>query len=474
MEQELIRRKTKIVATIGPATSEPKMIASLVDIGLDVVRLNFSHGDHDSHRAVIKQVRKCAEESGRPVGVLMDLPGPKIRLGDMPSERRLKTGQTITLKAEEADDSDALPVNYPHLIEDVEVGGRILLADGLVELMVTGKDKKGLKCTVVSGGKVSSRKGVNLPTSVLRIPSFTEKDATHLEMGLAEGVDFVAVSFVRHERDLAPVREMIEASKHKPLLIAKIEKPQALERLPQILASVDGLMVARGDLGVEMPFEDVPIAQKKIIDMARRGGKIVITATQMLRSMCDSPRPTRAEATDVANAVFDGTDAVMLSDETAAGTYPLESVRVMDRICRRAEQENNSSAYLRQELSELLPPTEAALSRAVVYLSRDLDPAAIVASTAGGSTARLISRYRPDKPIVGLTPSRLVYNQLTMSWGVIPALKDTFDTMDQMFEAACEWCLEQGLAQQGERLIITAGVPLQRPGTTNMIKVMGV
>lgn len=474
MTPDLKKRKTKIVATIGPATSKPETIARLVDIGLDVVRLNFSHGDHKSHGAVIRHVRKCAKDAGRPVGVLMDLPGPKIRLGDLPAERKLKTGQNIVLKAGEPGDGDALPVNYPHLIEDVEVGGRIMLADGLVELVVTAKTKDGLKCSVVSGGMVSSRKGVNLPTSVLRIPSFTEKDKDHLEMGLAEGVDFVAVSFVRHENDLAPVREMIQKAKHKPLLIAKIEKPQALERLSEILANVDGLMVARGDLGVEMPFEDVPIAQKKIIDLARRAGKIVITATQMLRSMCDSPRPTRAEAADVANAVFDGTDAVMLSDETAAGSYPLDSVRVMDRICRRAEEENDSSAYLRQQPSELVPPTEAALSRAVVYLARDLEPAAIVASTAGGSTARLISRYRPDKPIVGLTPSKLVYNQLTMSWGVIPALENAFESTDQMFEVACDWCRDQGVAQPGEALIITAGVPLKQTGTTNMIKIMNV
>lgn len=474
MTPDLKQRKTKIVATIGPATSAPETIARLVELGLDVVRLNFSHGDHKSHRAVMRQVRKCAKDAGRPVGVLMDLPGPKIRLGDLPAERRLKTGQNVTLKAGQSKDDDALPVNYPHLVEDVEVGGRILLADGLVELLVTGKTDDSLKCSVVSGGMVSSRKGVNLPTSVLRIPSFTEKDRDHLEMGLDEGVDFVAVSFVRHEQDLAPVREMINKAKHKPLLIAKIEKPQALDRLPEILAGVDGLMVARGDLGVEMPFEDVPIAQKRIIDLARRGGKIVITATQMLRSMCDSPRPTRAEATDVANAVFDGTDAVMLSDETAAGSYPLDSVKVMDRICRKAEEENYSKIYLRQPLSELVPPTEAALSRAVVYLSRDLEPAAIVASTAGGGTARLISRYRPDRPIIGLTPSPLVYNQLTMSWGVIPVLEDAFDSMDQMFAVACRWCRDQGIAQAGDRLIITAGVPLQTPGTTNMIKVMGV
>ncbi|ADK84763.1 pyruvate kinase [Desulfarculus baarsii DSM 2075] len=465
-------RKTKIVATIGPVTASPAMIGHLVDAGLDVARLNFSHGDHDGHRQVISAVRRAAAAAGRPVGVLMDLAGPKIRLGVLPLERRLRTGQAVTLVQGESAEGEAIPVNYPHLLEDVEIGGRILMADGLVELVVTGKKDGQLLCSVITGGEVSSRKGVNLPTSVLRIPAFTEKDRADLEMGLAEDVDFVALSFVRHEQDLAPVREILARREQPPLLIAKIEKPQAVERLDEILEAVDGVMVARGDLGVEMPLEEVPIVQKRIIDHARRAGKLVITATQMLRSMMTSPRPTRAEATDVANAVFDGTDAVMLSDETAAGNYPLDSVKVMDRICRAAERELDTAHYLRQELSSLLPATEAALSRAAVYLARDLNAAGIVASTASGGTARLIARFRPRQPVIGLTPHQHTLRQLTMSWGVIPAEVAPFGSIEEMLAATARWCKEHGLADKGDKLIVTAGLPLQVRGSTNMAKVM--
>ncbi|MCB2189005.1 MAG: pyruvate kinase [Deltaproteobacteria bacterium] len=472
-------RKTKITCTLGPASSSPDKIARLIRAGMDVARLNFSHGDHASHRQAIADLRQAAQDAGRPVGILQDLAGPKIRLGLLPQgERLLAQDEEITLvpvpDGGEAPDPDALPVNYPYLIEDVEEGESILLADGLVELRVRAKRPHSVLCRVVVPGLVSSRKGVNLPASSLRIPTFTEKDLADLTMGLEEQVDFVAMSFVRHEKDLTPIRDLVAGRPFPPLIIAKIEKPQAVERLESILKVVDGVMVARGDLGVEMPLEQVPIIQKQIISQARRAGKVVITATQMLRSMMSSPRPTRAEATDVANAVLDGTDAVMLSDETAVGNYPVQAVQVLDRICRATEPFLNESPFLREDFSPLLPEGEAALTRSACFLARDLDAPVLVATTASGRTARLMARLRPARDIVGLTSHPEVYRQLAMSWGVFPILCREFDDLEHMTRMAKEWVQSQGLAQDGQKLVITCGYPLNITGTTNMLKVVGL
>ncbi|MBU1156958.1 MAG: pyruvate kinase, partial [Proteobacteria bacterium] len=373
-------RKTKIVATIGPASADPQVLGKVIAAGLDVARLNFSHGDHASHQKTMDLVRRLAKEQGRTVAILQDLAGPKIRLGDLPEPMWLEAGQEVDLTPGATAAPGVLPVDYAGLVEDVAPGQSILLADGMVELKVARVAGGRVTAMVKVGGEVSSRKGVNLPTSELGVSSFTAKDQRDLEMGLAAGVDLVALSFVRSERDLAPVRERLNHCENPPLLVAKIEKPQAVDRLHEILAAVDGVMVARGDLGVEMPLEQVPLIQKRIIAEGRRAGKVVVTATQMLRSMMDNPRPTRAEAADVANAILDGTDAVMLSDETAMGSYPVESVAMMDRLCRAVEGNVNSETLLKEELSPLLPAVAAALSRAACWLSRDLKPAAIVAS----------------------------------------------------------------------------------------------
>lgn len=474
METEAWHRKTKIVCTLGPATSGPENIRRMIAAGMDVARLNFSHGDHDSHRAVIHDLRRISADMGREVAILQDLAGPKIRLGLLPDERRLEAGESVTLAPIDSAPAEALPVNYPYLLDDVAVGDRILLADGLVELAVVEEKEGVLRCQVVVGGLVASHKGVNLPTSSLRIPSFTEKDRADLELGLAEGVDLVALSFVRSERDLAPAREMIASSQSSPLLIAKIEKPEALERIDQIIGTVDAIMVARGDLGVEVPLERVPVIQKRLIRLARQAGRPVITATQMLRSMIDNPRPTRAEANDVANAILDGTDAVMLSEETAVGEYPVEAVQVLDRVAREVEPTLEWEKFLRQEPSPLLPSTEAALTRAACYLARDLKPAALVASTTSGGTARLIARYRSPFSVVGLTPNLQTCRQLCLSWGVMPALIPSYQNTDEMFAMARTWVAAKGLAGPGDRLIITAGVPLGVPGTTNLVKVLEV
>ncbi|MEW5914643.1 MAG: pyruvate kinase [Thermodesulfobacteriota bacterium] len=465
-------RKTKIVATIGPASADGRILSALLAAGMDVARLNYSHGDHASHQATVDKLRALAKQQNRQIAILQDLAGPKIRLGILEQPQLLEAGQEVSLAPGAEAAGQALPVDYPHLLEDVEAGQSILLADGLVELEVRQVAHGQVRCRVKVGGQVSSKKGVNLPASQLRVSSFTPKDQEDLEAGLAAGVDLVALSFVRHEKDLEPVRERLNHADEPPLLVAKIEKPQAVERLPQLLAAVDGVMVARGDLGVEMPLEQVPLIQKHIIAEARRAGKVVVTATQMLRSMLDNPRPSRAEAADVANAVLDGTDAVMLSDETAVGRYPVEAVAMMDRLCRGSECQVNSEVLLREGLSPLLPAVAAALSRAAGWLAKDLRPAAIVASTTSGSTARLVARLRPAAPVVGLTPDASTCRQLAITWGVQPALVEPFADIEEMAQRARQWVLAQGLAKAGEHIILTGGVPVGTPGTTNLLKVL--
>lgn len=466
-------RRTKIVATIGPATSSRKALEDLIDAGLNVARLNFSHGDHQSHRRTFELIRQCAKDKKRTIGILQDLAGPKIRLGEIAQgEVTLEAGQEVVLFSGETSQDASLPVNYPYLDQDVSLGERILLADGLVELMVQDISQGRLLCKVLVGGVLSSHKGVNLPGSKLRVSSFTEKDRRDLELGLELGVDFVALSFVRHEDDVIKVRHILNHVDNPPLLIAKIEKPQAVERLSQILAHVDGVMVARGDLGVEMRLEEVPLIQKKIIALARKEAKPVITATQMLRSMVDSPRPTRAEAADVANAVMDGTDAVMLSEESAVGSYPAQAVAMLDRITACTESGQELRPLTEKDLPELVPATEAAISHAVCLLARDLKAAGIVAGTNSGSSARMVARFRPSVPVLGLTTSPQVQRQLTLSWGVVPVLTPEFSDTEEMFELAGREAQKWGLAGKGDRLVITAGVPMGTPGTTNLIKVM--
>lgn len=467
-------RKTKIVCTIGPATFTPDRIKGLVQSGMDVARLNFSHGDRQSHRRTIQAIRSAARDLGKEIGILQDLGGPKIRLGKLAREEiNLEAGQKIYLSpGERQDDPELIPVTYPALLDDVGIGNHILLADGTVELIAVEKTSSRIGCTVIVGGTIQSHKGVNLPTSNLQIPALTEKDRKDLEVGLEEEVDFIALSFIRNEEDLAPVLKILGEASNRPMFIAKIEKPQAVERFERILAMVDAVMVARGDLGVEMPLEEVPIIQKRIIQQARKAGKPVITATQMLTSMLQNPRPTRAEATDVANAILDGTDALMLSDETAVGSYPIEAVSMLDRIARNTEPYLNERPFLEEAMSELLPTTAAAISRAASWLAMDLNAAAIVASTSSGSTARLVARFRPRCPVVALTENLHTQRQLNLSWGVVPDLVGSCPDTDKMFKTAYNWVLQKGIANYGDRLIITAGVPIGISGSTNLLKVM--
>jgi pyruvate kinase len=466
------RRSTKIVATLGPATNSRAGIASLIDAGMNVVRLNFSHGHRDDHRTTIRLIREVAEEKGRIIGILQDLGGPKIRLGELPDDGvRLEAGETVGLGVEGRTAAGDLPVNYPYLLDDVQVGESILLADGAAELEVVEIQTDRLVCTVINEGLLTSRKGVNLPHANLRVPAVTDKDLADLEVGLEEGVDFVALSFVRHERDLRAVRERLEHLPLPPRLIAKIEKPQAVERLDPILEAVDGVMVARGDLGVEMPPEKVPMIQKRIITAARLAGRPVITATQMLRSMVDSPRPLRAEASDVANAVLDGTDAVMLSEETAIGSYPSEAVDVLHRVALEAEPHLDHAEMLVESGSPCVPELTGAISRAACELAASIGAAAIITTTSSGSTARLVARLRPSAPVLGMTTSVEAARQLTLSWGVIPAVGPETSDEQILGHDLRKQLSAHDLASTGDRLVITAGLPLGESDATNAIRV---
>lgn len=469
-------RKTKIVCTLGPATDSEEGITRLIQAGADVIRLNFSHGDHRGHGRSIERIRQIAADLGRPIGILQDLQGPKIRLGEVPGkEMMLRPHQEIILTAGPSDLPGTLPVIYQWLGEDVAAGDRILLADGLVELQATEVADGRVRCRVVVGGPISSRKGVNLPRSDLRIPSFTDKDREDLVFGCSAGVDMVALSFVRHEDDIEPVRTTLNQSEgSSPLIVAKIEKPQAVERLDRILVRVDAVMVARGDLGVEMPVEEVPMIQKDIIRAAQTAAKPVITATQMLRSMVDSPRPTRAEASDVANAVLDGTDAVMLSEESAIGNFPVEAVGVLDKVTRAAEVTIDPREHFREITPEALRCVSAAIARAACILANEINAVAIVATTTSGSTARLLARYRPGPPIVGLTTDPAVMRQLSLSRGVIPALAETFADTDDLIDRARRWCLDHDLASPGDTIVVTAGLPIAESGTTNLVHAVSI
>ncbi|MDR1607030.1 MAG: pyruvate kinase [Deltaproteobacteria bacterium] len=474
MTELLFARKTKIVATIGPASSSPEILGQMLDAGLNVARLNFSHGDHATHVNTLQTLRRLAKERDREVGILQDLSGPKIRLGAI-SERTISPGQVIKLIKGNGDAPlDTLTVNYPYLLEDVEAGARILLADGRFEVKILEKTADSLVAEVITGGVISANKGVNMPESSLQIRAFTDKDKADLICGLEAGVDFVAMSFVRHEDDLKPIREIISRSSSPPLLIAKIEKPQALSRIENILDVCDGLMVARGDLGVEMAIEEVPLIQKQLIETARRRGKLVITATQMLASMVSSPRPTRAEVTDVANAILDGTDAVMLSDETAAGQYPVESVAMLDRVALKAEPHIDTRRFMGDREDLKLEKMGASITKAVSILARDQKAKAIVAITQRGSTARLVSHYRQNIPIIGMTSSQTTYRQLTLSWGVIPALVPACDSIMLLEQLASEFLVRNKIAQKGDVVFLTCGLPLQVSGTTNLIKLLDI
>ncbi|MNO51317.1 Pyruvate kinase [compost metagenome] len=467
-------RKTKIVCTIGPSSESLENIKKLILAGMNVARLNFSHGDFEEHGGRIRNIRQASEELGKSVAILLDTKGPEIRTGKLKEEPiELEQDQFITLTTEEIlGDKDRISVTYTELPKDVEVGSTILIDDGLIGLTVVEVQGTEIKCRIVNGGTIKSKKGVNVPGVNISLPGITEKDANDIKFGIESGIDFIAASFVRKASDVLEIRQLLE--KHNAThiqIISKIENQQGIDNLDEILEVSDGLMVARGDLGVEIPAEDVPLAQKRMIEKCNIAGKPVITATQMLDSMQRNPRPTRAEASDVANAIFDGTDAIMLSGETAAGKYPVESVETMSRIAEKAESAlEYREIFIKQSNAQQTTVTEA-ISQAVANSALELNAKAIISSTETGYTARMVSKYRPKAPIIAVTTEEQTMRRLALNWGVTPVKGTLATSTDEMFDYAMKGGLDSGLVKEGDLVVITAGVPLGRSGSTNLVKI---
>jgi len=462
-----VTRRTKIVATLGPATGTDLQIAALLDGGVNVIRVNASHGTAEDRGRWIEAVRRAAEAKDLPIAVLVDLQGPRIRVGNLRAARELVPGQIITFAPEAVARGDELPTTYDLLAQDARVGARILLNDGLLSVEVTAVEPPRVRGRVVDGGTLTAHKGMNLPGMQVSAPALTDKDREDVIDAVRWGADYLALSFVRRAEDVAELRKLVPPTMK---LVAKIEKAAALEDLDRILAASDVVMVARGDLGVELPFEDVPLVQKRLIREANRQGKPVITATQMLESMVHAPRPTRAEASDVANAILDGTDAVMLSAETATGEYPVEAVRAMDRIIRAMEPQalarEERRLAARDEVS-----VEGAIALGTTAVARMLKTPLMVTLTQGGFTARKVAALRAPVPILAVTTQTSTFRQLALVWGVTPVLVDRVPGYDAMLEVVRDLILKRGYARRGDRIVMTAGVPWEVSGSTNLIKV---
>jgi len=462
-------RRTKIVATLGPATGTAAQIAALLEAGVNVVRINASHGTPEIRGGWIKLVRQAAEAQGLPIAVLVDLQGPRIRVGQLAQPRELVPGARLVFAPESVASGDELPTTYENLAQDVRVGARILLNDGLLSVEVTRVAPPRVEGRVVDGGTLTSHKGMNLPGLFVSDTAPTEKDREDVKDAVTWGADYLALSFVRRAEDLAELRQLVPPHMK---LVAKIEKATALEDLSRILNACDAVMVARGDLGVELPFEEVPIVQKRLIHESNLHGKPVITATQMLESMVHNPRPTRAEASDVANAILDGTDAVMLSAETATGDYPLDAVRAMDRIIR--EMERHALAKDDRRLAprgDAAVPVEDSIAIGTSAVARMLKTPLIVTLTKGGFTSRKVAAGRPPVPILAVTTELASYRQLALVWGVVPVLVTRVPGYDAMLTVVRDLILKRGYAKPGDRIVMTAGVPWEVSGSTNLIKV---
>jgi len=466
-------RNPKIVATLGPASSSPDAIRTLFEAGADVFRLNFSHGVHDEHRRRLYYIRELERVTGRPIGVLMDLQGPKLRIGKFEQDRiMLEPGDLFRLdSAKKSGSKRRAPLPHPEVFESLSPGSNVLLDDGRIRLRVRRCGKGFAETEVVTGGELSDRKGVNLPDAILKLTALTDKDRRDIEFGLDMGVDWLALSFVQRPEDVAEIRDMVEGDAG---ILTKLEKPQALERLDEIVQLSDAVMVARGDLGVEMPPEQVPILQKRIIQSGRRWGKPVVVATQMLDSMVHSPTPTRAEASDVATAVYDGADALMLSAETAVGAYPEASVRMMDRIIQQVEQDPNYRKIMDAGHPNPEATTADAISAAAAQVAHTISAATIVTYSRSGATARRAARERPEVPILGLSAERTTARQLSMVWGVHCVHTTDIQSFTDMVEKACDMALAEGFAKPGDRMVITAGIPFGRAGSTNILRIAKV
>lgn len=469
-------RKTKIVCTIGPASESIETLEQLIQSGMNVARLNFSHGDFEEHKARIKNIREAARKQNKTVAVLLDTKGPEIRTGNfINGEATIEQGSTVYVAMDEVEGTaERFSTTYEGLINDVHIGSNILLDDGLIELEVieVNHEDNELKTIALNNGIVKNKKGVNVPNVQVKLPGITEKDTQDIIFGVEQGIDFIAASFVRRPSDVLEIKELLE--KHDAThiqLIPKIENQEGIDNIEDILEVSDGLMVARGDLGVEIPPEEVPLVQKELIDKCNIQGKPVITATQMLDSMERNPRPTRAEASDVANAIFDGSDAIMLSGETAAGNYPVEAVQTMRNIAIQTETGLDHELILKNRSKSVDMTITESISQSVTHTALSLGIDAIITPTESGHTARMIAKYRPKAPIVAVTSSQSVNRQLCLAWGVEAVMGSVAESTDEMLDTAIDRGLDSGLLERGSRVIITAGVPVGESGTTNLMKI---
>jgi len=462
-------RRTKIVCTIGPASESEKVIRGLIQSGMDVARLNFSHGNYATHQRTIRTIRRIARRLDKPVALLQDLPGPKIRVGPIEGNRvTLQTGKPFALTTRKIlGNHQMVSVSYRDFPQSVKKGDPILLGDGEIELEVLKRNSAGVTCKITVGGALSSHKGIHFPRGSLDLPSLTPQDKRDMAFGIEQGVDFVALSFVRDSQDIIQARHEMKKKGAEIPIIAKIEKHEALDHIDSILEAVDGIMVARGDLGLEIPPEGIPAIQKMIIGKANHLGKPVITATQMLRSMVQNPRATRAEVADIANAILDGTDALMLSEESAVGSYPVEAVETMVRVAMETEK----ILKPRFQMEGIKKSVPEAISHAAISLARDLQVKAFLIPTTSGSTAQMIARYRPSQPIVAISPNPQTVKALSLVWGVSPFRIRAFQSTDAMIKLAQKKALELKIVKRGDLVAITAGLPLHQPGTTNLITV---
>ncbi len=467
-------RRTKIVCTLGPSTGEVEIIKKLIQQGMDAARINFSHGTYESHGEIIENLKKAREELGAPVPLVLDTKGPEIRIKTFKDNQiQLEQGQTFILTTEEVEgDESKVSVTYKNLPFDLKRGSRVLLDDGLIELRVKNLTDVEVECQVINGGPLSSRKGVNIPDVYVNLPSLTEKDIEDIKFGIKMGFDYIAASFVRSATDVINIRKVLEENGGGDIaIIAKIESRDGVNNIDEILEVADGIMVARGDLGVEIAPEEVPLVQKMLIKKANHKGKPVITATQMLESMVINPRPTRAEANDVANAIFDGSDAVMLSGETAKGSYPLEAAKMMATIAQKTESSLDYIKQMGKNAMGVQTNITNAISHATCTTASDLNAACIVTITKSGGTARMVSKFRPICPVLGCTIDERVWRQSNLVWGCVPILTQKKTTTDELFSLAVDKAVEYGIAKNGDIVVITAGVPVGVTGTTNILKV---
>lgn len=465
--------KTKIICTLGPATDDENVLRELIKNGMNVARMNFSHGSYTEHIQRISAFKQIRKEFGFPVALMLDTKGPEIRIRKFENgQAELIAGQTFTLTTRDVlGNNEIVSVTYKDLPEDLESGCTILIDDGLIELAVDRSEKENIVCTVINGGILSNNKSMNMPCAQIRLPYMSNQDKSDILFGIENGFDFIAASFVRTKQDVQTIRTLLEENKGTHInIVAKIENQEGVDNIDEIIGVSDGIMVARGDMGVEIPFENIPYIQKTLIKKCYSAGKRVIVATQMLDSMMRNPRPTRAETTDVANAIYDGTSAIMLSGETAAGKYPIESLETMVKIAKKTESEIHYKKRFEETHFPMRNTTDA-ISHATCTTAHDLNAAAIITVTKSGHTARMVSKFRPDCPIIAATINETVWRQLALSWGVYPIMSDIKASTDELFDHVVDRALAAGLIKNGDLVVITGGVPLGVSGTTNILKV---